>query len=116
MKKYKFAVCYENCQGFPGYITEKIFDCFFAGTVPIYWGAPNIKDHIPAGAFIDKREFENYNQLYQYIKNMPDDEYNNYLINIKNFLQGNKFYQFGPEYFANIIIREIIDLSKSNFS
>ncbi|MBA7551029.1 hypothetical protein ES705_43562 [subsurface metagenome] len=28
-KKYKFAICYENARDISGYMTEKIFDCFF---------------------------------------------------------------------------------------
>ncbi|MCZ6820783.1 MAG: glycosyltransferase family 10, partial [Calditrichaeota bacterium] len=36
--QYTFAICFENMI-LKGWITEKIFDCFFAGTVPIYWGA-----------------------------------------------------------------------------
>jgi hypothetical protein len=35
LEKYKFSICYENARDIPGYITEKIFDCFFAGCVPI---------------------------------------------------------------------------------
>lgn len=36
LKKYKFSICYENAKDIPGYITEKIFDSFFAGCIPIY--------------------------------------------------------------------------------
>ncbi|MCL1721757.1 glycosyltransferase family 10, partial [Vibrio parahaemolyticus] len=39
LKNYKFCICFENAQMIEGYITEKIFDCFFSATVPIYWGA-----------------------------------------------------------------------------
>jgi hypothetical protein len=46
LEEYRFAICYENAHGIPGYITEKIFDCFIAGCVPIYLGAPNILDHV----------------------------------------------------------------------
>ena len=46
MSGYRFAICYENTRGTAGYLTEKIFDCFASGTIPIYWGASNIKgDH-----------------------------------------------------------------------
>lgn len=38
LSKYKFAVCFENMSNIDGYFTEKIFDCFFSGCVPIYWG------------------------------------------------------------------------------
>ena len=34
-----------------GYITEKIFDSFFAGVVPIYWGAENITDYVPKSLY-----------------------------------------------------------------
>lgn len=41
MKPYKFCIAYENCS-YPGYVTEKIMDCFYAGCIPIYWGSPLI--------------------------------------------------------------------------
>jgi hypothetical protein len=53
---YTFALCFENMI-LKGWITEKIFDCFFAGAVPIYWGAPEIGEVIPPECFIDMRHF-----------------------------------------------------------
>lgn len=106
-ENYKFAICYENVKGFPGYITEKIFDCFLGGCVPIYLGAPNITRHVPADCFIDKGKFKTYEELYQYIKNMPDREYSAYLNAIKNFLGSDKAYPFTAEYLADILTREI---------
>jgi len=110
-KKYKFAICYENARDIPGYITEKIFDCFFAGCVPIYWGAPNITDHIPANTFIDRRNFKTYEELYSYLKNMPDEEYLDYLDAIKDFIKSNKIYPFSAEYFAEKITNEILGVN-----
>lgn len=107
-QKYKFSVCYENVKDAQGYITEKIFDCFFGGCVPIYLGANNIGDHVPLDTFIDKRNFDTYEKLYTYIKNMPDKEYLNYVNAIKNFLKSDKAYLFSAEYFANTLIKEII--------
>ena len=109
LEKYKFAICYENARDISGYITEKIFDCFFAGCVPIYWGADNIIEHIPKECHIDKREFDSYENLYKYMKNMSDEEYMNYLDNIENFLNSDKAYQFSSECFANTLIGIIID-------
>lgn len=106
-KNYKFAVCYENCKDFSGYITEKIFDCFFAGCVPVYLGAPNITQHIPADCFIDKRNFKTYEELYKYLKEMPNSEYQRCLDAIKNFLTNDKAYPFTAECFANVIAKEI---------
>jgi hypothetical protein len=108
LQKYKFAICYENVRDIPGYITEKIFDCFFAGCVPVYWGAPNVTDHIPKDTFIDRRIYRTYEELYGYLKNMPDEEYLDYLDAIKNFIESDKIYPFSAECFAETIVNEIV--------
>ena len=107
-KRYKFTICYENARDIPGYITEKIFDCFFAGCVPIYWGAPNITDYIPEDTFINRRNFKTYEQLYCYLKNISDREYASYLDAIKNFIKSDKFYPFSAEYFAETLPNEVL--------
>lgn len=38
---YMYNIVIENCQ-YPGYFTDKIVDCFAAGSIPIYWGAPDM--------------------------------------------------------------------------
>jgi len=115
LQKYKFAICYENARDIPGYITEKIFDCFFAGCIPVYWGAPNVTEHIPKDTFIDRRNFKTYDELYKYLKNMSNKEYLNYLEAIKNFIKSDKIYPFSAEYFVGTIIKEIVDeKSKTN--
>ncbi len=114
LQKYKFAICYENARDFPGYITpDKIFECFFAGCIPIYWGASNVTKYIPPNTFIDKKKFKSYEQLYNYLKNMSDEEYRGYLNAIKNFVKSDKIYPFTAECFAETITREILkDIKK----
>ena len=99
LQNYKFCICYENARDIPGYITEKIFHSFFAGCIPIYWGANNITDHIPASCFIDKRKYTTYYELYTYLRDMSDDIYLTYIKNIQDFLQSNKAWQFSSECF-----------------
>lgn len=108
LQKYKFAICYENARDIPGYITEKIFDCFFAGCVPVYRGAPNVSEHIPTNTFIDRRKFKSNDELYNYLKNMSDKEYIGYLDAIKDFIRSDKIYPFSAEHFAETIVREIL--------
>jgi hypothetical protein len=79
LSKYQFCLCFENMEMF-GYITEKIFDCFYAGTIPIYLGAPDIDKHIPSEAFIDCRKFDSWNALQENISNMKNDQ----IIAMKN--------------------------------
>ncbi|MEN8907403.1 MAG: glycosyltransferase family 10 [Clostridiales bacterium] len=107
LKKFKFSICYENAKDIPGYITEKIFDSFFAGCVPIYWGAPNINNFIPKGTFVNRREFKDNQELYVYLKNMKNNEYENYLVKIKSFLTSEKAKLFSAESFVSIILNSI---------
>lgn len=112
LQKYKFAICYENARDIPGYITEKIFDCFFAGCVPVYWGAPNVTDHIPPDTFIDRRNYKTYDELYSYLKNMVEQEYMGYLDSIKNFIESDKICPFSADYFAETLTNEVLRIKK----
>lgn len=103
LERYRFSICYENAREIPGYITEKIFDCFFAGNIPVYWGAPNITAYVPAEAFIDKRNFDTYDELYKYLKGMSDAEYTGYLDAIRSYVTGDKIYPYSPQGFADTI-------------
>ena len=42
LQNYKFNLCFENAI-FPGYLTEKLFDAYNAGCVPIYWGDTSLR-------------------------------------------------------------------------
>jgi hypothetical protein len=108
MKNYKFAICYENIYGDNGYITEKIFDAFAAGCVPVYLGAPNVKDYIPEACFIDKRDFKSYSELHDFLKNMSEKTYFSYLDAIDCFFQSAQSIPFRAEYFAKTIVDEVL--------
>lgn len=109
LSQYKFALCYENARDIPGYITEKIFDCFFAGCVPIYWGAQNINNYIPAECFIDRTVFKTHEELYDYLYNMDDEKYQEYLAQIQMFLTHDHSKPFGLTYFSKTIIENLIN-------
>ena len=49
--KYKFVICFENSKT-DGYVTEKIFNVFLSGAIPIYDGAPNIADYVNLNSFL----------------------------------------------------------------
>lgn len=115
LSNYKFAICYENAQMIPGYITEKIFDCFFAGCVPVYWGAPNITDHIPKNCFIDRREFDSHEELYVHLTAMTEQQYLDIQKNIENYLFSEKANPYRAETFANTMVEHVLkDLKKQS--
>jgi hypothetical protein len=117
LSAYDFAICYENNRGFPGYITEKIFDCLFAGTVPIYLGAPNIAEHIPSGCYIDAREFEgfdgiDYARLWAFLARMPAKEYRGYLDAAAEFLIAEACGEFSISAFVETMISTLEEGSR----
>ncbi|MFM5080742.1 glycosyltransferase family 10 domain-containing protein [Aeromonas veronii] len=106
----KFAFCFENVAGYNGYITEKIFDCFSAGCVPIYWGADNINNYIPSNCFIDMRDFNCLGDLYDYLMSIDEIEYDKYQHAINNFIKAERFSQFSSEYFVSKIKGSLVSL------
>lgn len=104
---YKFNICYENVDGIQGYITEKIFDCFFSGCVPVYFGASNITQYIPKATFVDRRDFKNNEELFLYLKSIKEPEYTNYQKNMLKFLQEGSN-QFSSEFNASKIVHHVI--------
>ena len=89
--RYRYALCLENTYHLlwsKGYITEKLLDCMYALTVPVYYGASNIEEIVPASCFIDYRKFTTLDTLNRYLEDLTDEEYLNYARNIRTFLQG----------------------------
>lgn len=107
LSKYKFSLCYENNYGAKGYITEKIFDNFHVGTVPIYWGATNIEEYVDANTFIDRRKFSNDIELATFITKITEEEYNEYLDSAKRYMKSEKYAKFQPKYFCDQIIKAL---------
>lgn len=104
----RFSICYENVRDMPGYITEKIFDCFFAGCVPVYWGANNVADHIPADCYIDRRQFADTAAVYAHLKAMDEATYRGYQQRIAAFLASDAAKPFGNQFFAETIVSTIV--------
>lgn len=66
---YQFSICFEN-MALAGYVTEKIIDCFVAGTIPLYLGAPDIETIVPVESFVDMRNFSSFDQLDAYMNSI----------------------------------------------
>jgi alpha(1,3/1,4) fucosyltransferase len=112
--KYQFAYTFENSYGLNGYVTEKIFDALLNGTVPIYWGAGNIKDEIPEGCYIlinqkptKELNYSLHMEMYNELVNMPDKKYNEYLSNIVEYVNGKDIQKYSDDKFADTIIENI---------
>lgn len=104
LKGYKFALAYENGKEIPGYVTEKIFDCFSAGVVPIYWGAPNVTSYIPKNCFVAREDFKSHEELYAFLTAMTKEQYMEYLKNIRTFLASDQAQVFSSDNFVKIMM------------
>lgn len=98
LSRYNFALCFEN-MAMQGYVTEKIFDCFYAGTIPLYLGAKNIGDLIPAAAYIDCRRFTSWSEMLDEIMQMPDEVIRSMRDAGRSFIRGAQ----GARYYNSLI-------------
>lgn len=103
LHNYRFCFSYENSRDVPGYITEKIFDCFDAGCVPIYLGASNIDSYIPRNCFIHREDFNSLDELYTHLKNMSAEEHQRYLDAAECFVKGPQAQAYSWDNFAKTI-------------
>jgi glycosyltransferase involved in cell wall biosynthesis len=55
MKNYAFCLILENCDA-DGYVSEKIFDAFAAGCIPLYYGNIDEGLKIPADCYVDLKK------------------------------------------------------------
>lgn len=107
-RKTKFAYCYENVGNLPDYISEKIFDCFFGGCIPIYWGSNTIEKHIPKSCFIDRTDFKNTQEVHKFLQGINAHEYSLYQENIDQFLMSPKALEFDTSSYVSTIINKIL--------
>jgi hypothetical protein len=105
LSSYRFSLCFENCV-FPGYVTEKIFDCFLGGCIPIYWGAPDIDAYVPSDAYVDMRAFSRWQDLRSFIRQTSARTANNYLDAGESFLTSESFRRFETD----TLVAKIVDI------
>jgi hypothetical protein len=104
MGQYRFALCYENVRDVAGYITEKLFDAFFAGCIPVYRGAPNVAQYLPVDSYVDVGDFYSFDALYQFMRQMDDATCEKYRAAAADFLSSDSAQQFSCRRFAETII------------
>jgi hypothetical protein len=72
--QHKFTLAFENSIAVD-YVTEKLYDALVAGSVPVYLGAPNVRDLAPAdGCFIDATDFAGPEALAAYLNHLAADD------------------------------------------
>ena len=102
LRDYKFNVCIENLQHL-NWFTEKIIDCLRTGTVPIYWGCPNIGDFFNTKGFIIVNSLE---EIIDVVNNLTDEDYTSRMEYIK------ENYDKAANYGSNLFERADLEIKK----
>jgi len=107
LERARFCICYENSRGSPGYLTEKIFDCFTSGCVPVYIGAPNAQAAIPAACFIDGDRFGSPAGLLAGLRAINQAQFASYQHAMRAFLLSPASTRFSHAHFCDRVVAVI---------
>ena len=73
LSSYKFSIAMENSQG-DGYTTEKIFESYISGTIPIYYGNYMVEEIFNPKSYILIRGEKDMLKKIEYIKEIDKDD------------------------------------------
>lgn len=104
LPRYRFSLAFENVQADVGYISEKIFDALYSGTVPIYLGDTHINEHVPSESFIDARQFSKDEVLLKYIQFCSEEEWQGLREAGQRYLQSSEIRKFQAAAFAERLL------------
>jgi len=109
LQRARFSYCYENSRDLSNYITEKVFDSLVNGCVPIYWGADNVLDYLPADCFIDRRKFRDTAAVHHYLLSIDDNAYRQYQQAIARFLESETARLFSSAHITTAIVAQVMN-------
>ena len=72
-RKYKFSIAFENGTH-RGYTTEKLITPMLAGTIPIYWGNPDVARYFNAESFINCHDYTSFEDVVMIVKKLDEDD------------------------------------------
>ncbi len=108
MSNYKVAVVIENSKEF---MSEKIFDAFFSGCIPVYVGPPLEKFGIPSQLFV--RAQSDLESVSSSITQALAMDYEAWRVQLEKFLQDEKL---RDKWEGSKAISRIIDLALGDFN
>jgi hypothetical protein len=72
-KGYKFSIAFENSSS-PGYTSEKIVQAYAAGTVPIYWGDPDVGLDFNSESFVNCHDYPSFEMAIERVIELDNNE------------------------------------------
>lgn len=71
-QKYRFVMCFEN-DIYPGYVTEKPFEAYLSGTIPLYYGH-DVMNYLNPRAIINLLDFKSIVKWANYVNRVENNE------------------------------------------
>ena len=73
IRDYKFTLAFENSSS-SGYTTEKLVEPMMAGSLPIYWGNPEVARDFNPRSFINVSDFPSFDAAIEHILKVDADD------------------------------------------
>lgn len=73
LRRFRFNLAFENSRS-PGYVTEKLVEPLLTGTIPVYWGAPDVAREFNPGCMIDVSTFPSHEAAIERLLEVDADE------------------------------------------
>lgn len=71
MRDYRFALVFEN-DLYPGYVTEKVFDAWHCGAIPLYWGI-DAHSFLNSAALLNMATMSGPDELVDHVAHLESD-------------------------------------------
>ena len=101
---YRYSIIIENTKQ-DNYITEKLIDCLIVGTIPIYWGCPNVSDHFNMEGI---PTFNTLDELKNILPKLTEDFYNSKIEVVKENLELAKKFCITEDWLYENYFKEIM--------
>ncbi len=72
LRECRFNLAFENSRS-PGYITEKLVEPLLAGCIPIYWGAPDVREDFNPECMVNVSDFRDADDAIEHILSLNED-------------------------------------------
>ena len=69
---YRFTIAFENTSA-DHYVTEKIVHALSVGSIPIYWGCPQVAEYYNPDAFVNCHAFDSFDEVVERVMELEAD-------------------------------------------
>ena len=100
---YRYSIVIENAKT-NNYFTEKLVDCLITGTIPIYWGCPNVGDFFDTDGMIIVNNLE---EVQAVVGTLNENEYIKRIEAVKKNLELAKQYAITEDWMYENIFKDL---------